>query len=92
MFLKGDSVILVIKMGPTPGGDDAESDVMGPRGTPRLDIGRAKMGQLDERRGEMHLLHPDHRLLQDPGDRPEAVKEAQDLVASIRDKGEKALR
>ena len=49
MFLRGDSVILVIRMGPTSGGDDAEYDVMGPRGTPRLDIGSAKTDQLDER-------------------------------------------
>ena len=92
MFLRGDPVILVIRMGPMPGEDDAEYDVMGQRGTPRLDIGRAKMVQLDERRGETHMSHPDHRLLQNPGDGPEAVKEPQDLVASIRDKGGKALR
>ena len=43
-----------------PGGYDAESVVMGLKGTPRLDIGRANMGQLDERRGKTHMLHPDH--------------------------------
>jgi hypothetical protein len=49
------------------------------------------MGQLDKRRRETHMLHPENRLLQDPGDEPEAVKEPQDLVDSIRDMGETAL-
>ena len=71
MLLTGNSVILVIKM---PEEDDTVSDVMGPKGTPRLDNARAVMDPLNERRRETHMLHHDHKLHQDPWDGHEAVK------------------
>ena len=80
MFLKGDSVILVIKMQEE---DDAASDVVGPKGAPRVGNARAEMNPLDEGRVETHMLCPDHRLLQDPGDGPKAVKTPKDFVDSI---------
>ena len=44
MFLRGDSVILVIKVEPKTEGDNAEYDVTGPGGMPRLELGSATMG------------------------------------------------
>ena len=39
MFLSGDSVIMVIKLGPETEGDDTDYDVMGPRARPDWNLG-----------------------------------------------------
>ena len=57
-FLRGDSVILVIKLRLETEGDDADYNVTGSEGTPRLELVSATMDQLDERMGETHLSHP----------------------------------
>jgi hypothetical protein len=80
MFLKGDSVILVIKRQEE---DDAASIVMGPKGMSGLYNAKAEMDPLDERRVKTNMLCPDQRLLQDPGDGPKSVETAQDFVESI---------
>ena len=56
MFLKGVSVILIIKMQEE---DDAASVVMGPKEMPGPDNATPDMDTLDERRVETHMFCPD---------------------------------
>jgi hypothetical protein len=76
MYLKGDSV----KMQEL---DNAASIAMGPKMIPGLDNATAEMNALDERRVETHMLCPDHRLLQDPGNGSEVEGRPQYFVDSI---------
>ena len=57
MFLRGDSVILVIKLRLETEEDDADYNETGSEGMPRLELVSATMEQLDERMGETHLSH-----------------------------------
>ena len=91
MFLKGDSVILIIKLRPETEGDGPDYNVMGSEDISRLTLGNATIGQLNEWQGETHpschgpTLHPDPRNIIG------VVIDPQNLMMSARDKGREAL-
>ena len=91
MFLKGDSVILDIKLRSETEGDSPNYNVTGFEDIPRMALESTTIGQLDERLGETHPSRPHPTFHLDPRNRIRVANDSHNHTMSVRDRRQEVL-